>query len=54
MTTAKHRALDWLRQAARHARKQQELGHDADARGDYSVPDIAQAIESARATTSAR
>ena len=34
MTTAKHRALDWLRQAALHARKQDELGRDADARGD--------------------
>ena len=44
MTTAKHRALDWLRQAALHARKQAELGHDADARGDHVVPDIADAL----------
>jgi RNA polymerase sigma factor (sigma-70 family) len=47
MATAKHRALDRLRQAALHARKQQELGHDADARGDHVVPDIAAAIEAA-------
>jgi RNA polymerase sigma factor (sigma-70 family) len=47
MTTAKHRALDWLRQAALHARKQDELGRDADARGDHVVPDIAQAIAEA-------
>jgi RNA polymerase sigma factor (sigma-70 family) len=47
MTTAKHRALDWLRQAALHARKQDELGRDADARGDHVVPDIAEAIAEA-------
>ena len=47
MTTAKHRALDWLRQAALHARKQDELGRDADARGDHLVPDIAEAIADA-------
>jgi RNA polymerase sigma factor (sigma-70 family) len=47
MTTAKHRALDWLRQAALHARKQDELGRDADARGDHVVPDIAQAVAEA-------
>ena len=47
MTAAKHRALDWLRQAALHARKQDELGRDADARGDHMVPDIAEAIADA-------
>src|SRR5206468_5672448 len=47
MTAAKHRALDWLRQAALHARKQEELGADADARGDHVVPDIAEAIAEA-------
>ncbi|MFI4931521.1 MAG: RNA polymerase sigma factor [Burkholderiales bacterium] len=47
MTTAKHRALDWLRQAALHARKQDELGRDADARGDHVVPDIAEAVAEA-------
>lgn len=44
MTTAKNRALDALRQAALHARKHEELGADADARGDHVVPDIAEAI----------
>ena len=47
MTTAKHRALDWLRQAVLHARKQDELGRDADARGDHVVPDIAEAVADA-------
>jgi RNA polymerase sigma factor (sigma-70 family) len=47
MTTAKHRALDWLRQAALHARKQDELGRDADARGDHVVPDVAEAVAEA-------
>jgi RNA polymerase sigma factor (sigma-70 family) len=47
MTAAKHRALDWLRQAALHSRKHDELGRDADARGDHVVPDIAEAIADA-------
>jgi RNA polymerase sigma factor (sigma-70 family) len=47
MTTAKRRALDHLRQHALHARKQEELGADADARGDHVVPDIAVAIAEA-------
>jgi RNA polymerase sigma factor (sigma-70 family) len=47
MATAKHRALDRLRQASLHARKQEELGADADARGDNVVPDIVEAIEAA-------
>jgi RNA polymerase sigma factor (sigma-70 family) len=47
MTTAKRRALDHLRQTALHARKQQELGADADARGDHVAPDIAEAIAEA-------
>lgn len=47
MATAKHRALDRLRQASLHARKQEELGADADARGDHVVPDIVEAIEAA-------
>jgi len=47
MTAAKHRALDWLRQAALHARKHDELGRDADARGDHVVPDIADAVAQA-------
>ncbi|HMO44493.1 MAG TPA: sigma-70 family RNA polymerase sigma factor [Rubrivivax sp.] len=45
MTTAKNRALDRLRQEALHARKQQELGADADARGDHVVPDFSDALD---------
>lgn len=47
MTTAKHRALDRLRQEALHRRKQQELGADADARGDHVVPDFSDALDAA-------
>jgi RNA polymerase sigma factor (sigma-70 family) len=49
MTAAKHRALDHLRQRSLHARKQQELGADADARGDHVVPDLTDALDAARA-----
>ena len=45
MTTAKNRALDRLRQQALHARKQQELGADADARGDHVVPDFSLSLD---------
>jgi RNA polymerase sigma factor (sigma-70 family) len=45
MTTAKHRALDRLRQETLHLRKQQELGADADARGDHVVPDFSDALD---------
>ncbi len=45
MTTAKHRALDHLRQAALHLRKQQELGADADARGDHVVHDFSDTLD---------
>jgi RNA polymerase sigma factor (sigma-70 family) len=48
MATAKNRALDWLRQRALHERKQQELGADADARGDHVVPDFSDGIDAAR------
>lgn len=48
MTTAKNRALDWLRQCALHERKQQELGADAHARGEHLVPDFSDAIDAAR------
>jgi RNA polymerase sigma factor (sigma-70 family) len=48
MATAKNRALDRLRQASLHARKQEELGHEADARGDHVVPDLVQALEAAQ------
>jgi RNA polymerase sigma factor (sigma-70 family) len=45
MATAKNKALDHLRQRALHARKQQELGADADARGDHVVPDFVDALD---------
>ncbi len=48
MATAKNRALDWLRQRALHTRKQEELGADADARGDHVVPDFSDAIDASR------
>ena len=49
MTAAKHKALDHLRARALHARKQEELGADADARGDHVVPDFVDALDAARA-----
>lgn len=45
MATAKNRALDHLRTEALHLRKQQELGADADARGDHVVPDFSDALD---------
>ena len=48
MATAKNRALDALRQRALHARKREELGADADARGDHVVPDFSDALDAAR------
>lgn len=47
MTTAKNRALDRLRQATLHRRKQEELGADADARGDHVVPDFSDSLDDA-------
>src|SRR5471032_739295 len=47
MATAKNRALDRLRQLTLHQRKQQELGADADARGDHVVPDFSDALDDA-------
>ncbi len=47
MTTAKNRALDRLRQLALHRAKQEELGADADARGDHVVPDFSDALDDA-------
>lgn len=49
MAAARNKALDHLRQQALHARKQSELGADADARGDHVVPDFVDALDSARA-----
>ena len=45
MAAAKNRALDRLRQEALHLRKQEELGAEADARGDHVVPDISEALD---------
>ena len=47
MATAKNRALDRLRQATLHHQRQQELGADADARGDHVVPDFSDALDDA-------
>ena len=47
MTTAKHRALDRLRQDALHARKHEELGHDLDALQAHVVPDFVDALADA-------
>jgi RNA polymerase sigma factor (sigma-70 family) len=49
MAAAKNKALDHLRQQALHARKHEELGADADARGDHVVPDFVDALDAARA-----
>jgi RNA polymerase sigma factor (sigma-70 family) len=49
MTTAKNRALDRLRQAALYARKHEEIGADLEALEAHVVPDIADAIDAARA-----
>ncbi|RFU49799.1 RNA polymerase sigma factor [Paraburkholderia sp. DHOC27] len=49
MTTAKHRALDRLRQEGLHARKREELGRDLDAQEAHLVPDFVDALDAARA-----
>jgi RNA polymerase sigma factor (sigma-70 family) len=49
MTTAKHRALDRLRQHSLHARKQEELGADLDALGAHVQPDFVDALAEAQA-----
>ena len=49
MTTAKNRALDRLRQATLHRQRQEELGADADARGDHVVPDFSDSLDDADA-----
>jgi RNA polymerase sigma factor (sigma-70 family) len=48
MAAAKNKALDALRQRALHAHKREELGADADARGDHVVPDFVDALDDAR------
>jgi RNA polymerase sigma factor (sigma-70 family) len=49
MSVAKNKALDHLRQHALHARKLDELGADADVRGDHVAPDFVYALDAARA-----
>jgi RNA polymerase sigma factor (sigma-70 family) len=49
MAVAKNKALDHLRLQALQARKQDELGADADARGDHVEPDFVDALDAARA-----
>ena len=49
MATAKNRALDRLRQLNLHHARQQELGADADARGDHVVPDFSDSLDDADA-----
>ncbi len=48
MTTAKHRALDRLRQDAMHVRKHDELGADLEALEAHVVPDFVDALDAAR------
>jgi RNA polymerase sigma factor (sigma-70 family) len=48
MTAAKHRALDWLRQSALHAQKNEALGADLDAQQAHVVPDFVDALDAAR------
>ncbi len=45
MATAKNKALDRIRQAALHRRKQEELGADVDARGEHVAPNPLDALE---------
>jgi RNA polymerase sigma factor (sigma-70 family) len=48
MATAKNKAFDFLRTAKLHERKHEELGEDADARGDHVEPDFVDALDAAR------
>ncbi|GAB7544122.1 RNA polymerase sigma factor [Cupriavidus sp. 8B] len=48
MTTAKNRALDYLRQQALHARKHEQIGHDLEAMEAHVVPDFVDALDAAR------
>ena len=47
MTAAKNKALDRIRQFALHRERQEELGADADARGDHVVPDFSDSLDDA-------
>jgi RNA polymerase sigma factor (sigma-70 family) len=48
MATAKNKAFDFLRTSKLYERKHEELGEDADARGDYVEPDFVDALDAAR------
>jgi len=48
MTTAKNRALDWLRQRQMQERKHEELGRDLEAQEALIVPDFTDALDAAR------
>lgn len=48
MTAAKHRALDWLRQVALHAKKHDELGADLETQQAHVVPDFVDGLDAAR------
>ncbi len=48
MTTAKNRALDWLRQVALHANKHEELGADLDALQAHVTPDFVDGLDAVR------
>ena len=48
MTTAKNRALDWLRQVALHAKKHEELGADLEALQAHVVPDFVDGLDAVR------
>jgi RNA polymerase sigma-70 factor (ECF subfamily) len=45
MATAKHRAIDLLRRRTLHERKQDQLGHELEARHAASVPDLDAALD---------
>lgn len=45
MTTAKHRALDWLRHRQMSEQKHEELGHEMDARQELIVPDFTDSLD---------
>jgi len=45
MAAAKNKALDYLRQRALHTRRNEELGADADARGDHVQADFVDALD---------
>jgi RNA polymerase sigma factor (sigma-70 family) len=47
MTTAKNKALDRLRQASLQRRRREELGADADARGEHQAPDFTATADEA-------